>query len=51
MVLKWRDLLMSWAVRGNWNTSTYYSELEVWLGPVSGNEFSYMIDKNTVRIS
>ena len=35
MVLKWRDLLMSWAVRGNWNTSTsYHSELEVWLEKV-----------------
>ena len=35
MVLKWRELLMSWAVRGNWNTSTsYHSELEVWLEKV-----------------
>ena len=35
MVLKKRDLLMSWGVLGNWNTSTsYHSELEVWLEKV-----------------
>ena len=35
MVLKRRDLLMSWGVLGNWNTSTsYHSELEVWLEKV-----------------